>query len=150
MNTITTVRHFNWRCKHSWKISARNTAWCLLGCSLGDNLTILFFQWYAPHTVMWLIMLTAMLIGLLSSVGLETLILRQQVRFNQAVKIALGMSFVSMLMMEIAANVISIIFAGGDRLMLTPWSLLPSWLAGFLAAWPYNYYKLKKHGKSCH
>ena len=22
--------------------------------------------------------------------------------------------------------------------------------AGFLAAWPYNYWRLKKHGKCCH
>ena len=27
---------------------------------------------------------------------------------------------------------------------------LPNALAGFLAAWPYNYWRLKKHGKCCH
>jgi len=35
---------FNWKCKHTWKRSAKNTAWCLLGCSIGDFGTILFFQ----------------------------------------------------------------------------------------------------------
>ena len=29
---------FNWKCKHTWRRSAKNTAWCLLGCSIGDLL----------------------------------------------------------------------------------------------------------------
>ena len=36
--------NFNWKCKHTWKKSAKNTSWCLLGCSIGDFGTILFFQ----------------------------------------------------------------------------------------------------------
>ena len=35
---------FNWSCKHTWSRSAKNTFWCLLGCSIGDFGTILFFQ----------------------------------------------------------------------------------------------------------
>ena len=35
---------FDWSCSHTWKQSAKNTAWCLLGCSIGDFGTILFFQ----------------------------------------------------------------------------------------------------------
>ena len=34
----------NWKCKHTWRRSAKNTAWCLLGCAIGDFGTILFFQ----------------------------------------------------------------------------------------------------------
>ena len=31
-----------------------------------------------------------------------------------------------------------------------PLQVLPAmWLAGFLAPWPYNYWRLAKHGKSC-
>ena len=37
-------KKFNWTCKHTWQRSAKNTAWCLLGCSIGDFGTILFFQ----------------------------------------------------------------------------------------------------------
>ena len=36
--------NFNWSCKHTWKRSAKNTAWCLLGCAIGDFGTILYFQ----------------------------------------------------------------------------------------------------------
>ena len=28
---------FSWSCKHTWSRSAKNTFWCLLGCSIGDN-----------------------------------------------------------------------------------------------------------------
>ena len=36
--------NFHWSCKHTWKRSAKNTGWCLLGCAIGDLGTILFFQ----------------------------------------------------------------------------------------------------------
>ena len=34
----------DWSCKHTWKRSAKNTIWCVIGCSIGDFGTILFFQ----------------------------------------------------------------------------------------------------------
>ncbi len=145
-----TVMAFHWRCKQSWKKSAKNTAVCLIGCSIGDNLTILFFQWMGLHMAMWLIMGLAMLMGLITSIVLETIILSKQMPMKSAIQIAFGMSFISMLMMEAFADVTSIFLAGGNRLMLTWWSILPSWFMGYLSAWIYNYYKIKKYGKSCH
>ena len=38
------LKDFNWSSKDTWKRSAKNTAWCVLGCSIGDFGTILFFQ----------------------------------------------------------------------------------------------------------
>lgn len=146
----TTENQFNWHSKHSWVISGKNTAWCLLGCSIGDYTSILLFQFYAPHANMGLVMLSSVLSALVTSVGLETIILSKQMPFKKAIQVAFGMSFISMIVMEISANLTSILLAGGNRLMLTWWSLIPSMLAGFLAAWPYNYYKIKKYGTSCH
>ena len=37
-------QNFNWICGKTWLQSAKNTSWCLLGCSIGDFGTILFFQ----------------------------------------------------------------------------------------------------------
>ena len=42
MNSSTST--FHWSCKHTWKRSAKNTAWCVLGCAIGDFGTILYFQ----------------------------------------------------------------------------------------------------------
>lgn len=147
---LSVLTTFNWYCKHSWVKSAKNTAVCLLGCSAGDNLTILCFQLFPMHLKMGIVMIVAMLMGLLSSITLETILLSKQMNLKSAIQVAFGMSFISMLMMEASANVTSILLVGGNRLMLTWWSILPSWIIGYLSAWVYNYYKLKKYGKSCH
>ena len=79
MNTSTAT--FNWSCKHTWKRSAKNTAWCVLGCAIGDFGTILFFQLTEiPFPVLG-IMILAIINGLITSIILETIILMTQ-NFN--------------------------------------------------------------------
>jgi len=147
MNTATTS--LNWSCKHTWRRSAKNTGWCVLGCSIGDFGTILFFQLtQIPFPVMG-IMTLAIINGLLTSIALETFILmRQQFTFINALKTACGMSFISMLAMEIAMNVTDYILTGGA--MLTWWVVPIMLTVGFLTPWPYNYYRLKKFNQACH
>ena len=147
MNTVTAS--LNWSCKHTWRRSAKNTGWCVLGCSIGDFGTILFFQLtQIPFSVMG-IMTLAIINGLLTSIALETFILmRQQFTFINALKTACGMSFVSMLAMEIAMNTTDYILTGGA--MLTWWVVPIMLTVGFLTPWPYNYYRLKKFNQACH
>ena len=96
-----TNENFNWSCKHTWNLSAKNTLWCLLGCSIGDFGTILFFQLTKiPFAVMG-IMILAIINGLITSIILETIILmKQKFKFSEALKTALGMSFISMISMK--------------------------------------------------
>ena len=144
-----TNENFNWSCKHTWNLSAKNTLWCLLGCSIGDFGTILFFQLTKiPFAVMG-IMILAIINGLITSIILETIILmKQKFKFLEALKTALGMSFISMISMEIAMNLVDYILVGDARLT---WWVIPFMLtAGFLTPWPYNYWKLKKFSESCH
>ena len=141
--------NFNWSCKHTWRRSAKNTAWCLLGCAIGDLGTILFFQLTKiPFPVLG-IMTLAIINGLITSIILETIILlRQNLNFSKAFKTALGMSFISMVSMEIAMNVTDVILTGGAILN---WWVVPIMLiAGFLTPWPYNYWRLKKYNIACH
>ena len=96
---------FDWSCSHTWKQSAKNTAWCLLGCSIGDFGTILFFQLTKIPFPVFAIMILAIINGLITSIILETIILiRQNLEFNKALKTALGMSFISMISMETTMN----------------------------------------------
>lgn len=149
MHQNTIHKRISWICARTLKTSAINTFWCLLGCSIGDYATILYFQIFKPDVSMWIIMLVAMSAGILTSIALETWILaRQQMELKLAFYSAMGMSLISMLMMESAANLVDFLLAG--RAMLIWWTILPSLLAGFLSAWPYNYYRLKKFGKACH
>jgi len=143
------VASFDWSCKHTWKRSAKNTAWCLLGCAIGDLGTILFFQLTKIPFPMLGIMTLAIINGLITSIILETIILlRQNLNFSKAFKTALGMSFISMISMEIAMNVTDVILTGGAILN---WWVVPIMLiVGFLTPWPYNYWRLKKYNIACH
>jgi len=140
---------FDWLCKNTWRRSAKNTLWCVLGCSIGDFGTILYFQLTKiPFPVLG-IMILAIINGLITSVILETIILiRQKISFNNAFKTALGMSFISMISMEISMNSVDYLLTGGA--ILTWWVLPIMLIAGFLTPWPYNYWRLKKFGISCH
>ena len=110
----TAATNFNWSCKHTWKRSAKNTGWCLLGCAIGDFGTILFFQLtLIPFPVLG-IMVLAIINGLITSIILETIILlKQNFNFSQALKTALGMSFISMVSMEVAMNLTDYLLTGG-------------------------------------
>ena len=74
---------FKWNCKHTWRKSAKNTMWCVIGCSIGDFGTILFFQLTQIPFPIAGIMILAIINGLLTSIMLETIILiRQKFSFN--------------------------------------------------------------------
>ena len=141
--------NFNWICKHTWKKSAKNTAWCLLGCSIGDFGTILFFQLTQISFPLIGIMVLALINGLITSICLETIVLmKQNFSFKDSIKTAFGMSFISMIAMETAMNLTDYLYTGGAILTL---EVIPFMLiAGFLTPWPYNYYKLKKYNIACH
>ena len=145
----TAATNFNWSCKHTWKRSAKNTAWCLLGCAIGDFGTILFFQLTKIPFPVLAIMILAIINGLITSIILETIILiRQNLEFNKALKTALGMSFISMISMEVSMNLTDYLITGGAVLNLTVIPIML--LAGFITPLPYNYWRLKKYNKSCH
>ena len=146
---MDTISNFHWNCKHTWRKSAKNTAWCLLGCAIGDLGTILFFQLtQIPFPVLG-VMILAIINGLLTSIILETIILiKQNFNFSQALKTALGMSFISMVSMEATMNLTDYLLTGGAILT---WWVVPIMLAvGFVTPWPYNYWRLKKFNISCH
>ena len=140
---------FNWICENTWRKSAKNTMWCVAGCSIGDFGTILFFQiTQIPFPVAG-IMILAIFNGLLTSIMLETFILiRQNFNFTNALKTACGMSFISMISMEISMNLTDYYLTGGAQ--LTYWVVPIMLIVGFLTPWPFNYWKLKKYGLACH
>ena len=141
--------NIDWNCKHTWKTSAKNTAWCVLGCAIGDFGTILFFQLsQIPFPVLG-IMVLAIINGLITSIILETIILMlQNFSLSNALKTAAGMSLISMISMEVAMNLTDYILTGGA--MLTWWVVPIMLIVGFLTPWPYNYWRLKKYGLACH
>ena len=141
--------NFSWSCKRTWKRSAKNTIWCVIGCSIGDFGTILFFQLTQIPFPLIGIMILAIINGLITSIVLETFILiRQNFSFIGAIKTASGMSLISMLSMELMMNLTDYLFTGGA--ILTWWVIPIMLIVGFLTPWPYNYWRLKKFGLNCH
>jgi cation transport ATPase len=144
-----------WKSAKNWKRASFNTFNCLIGCTIGDFGMIIFLQAYFLGTSMAMQMILAIIAGLLTSIMLETIILRKKERFEwiTALKTAFSMSFISMIGMELAMNFTDFMFTGGKANFesLTYWiAFIPAVVMGFLFPLPYNYYKLQKHGKSCH
>ncbi len=138
-----------WRCKPTWRASAKNTFWCLLGCSIGDFGTIAYFQIMNIPWPTLSIMILAIINGVLTSIALETVILwRKGMSLAAALHTATGMSIVSMVGMEATMNLVDWSLTGGA--VLTWWVIPIMLAAGFVAPWPYNYWRLKKWGKACH
>ncbi|KAF7558833.1 hypothetical protein G7046_g5332 [Stylonectria norvegica] len=94
--------------------------------------------------------------GLSTSMLLETVLLRlgrDGLSWPAAAKTAAGMSFISMLTMEMAQNAVDYHLTGGAVAFDSPafWlAAVVSMSAGFLTPLPYNYLRLRKYGKACH
>ena len=147
---IVEIAGFSWSDKAVWKKSAYNTMWCLIGCSIGDLGTIAAFQFIFTDSG-WStmnIMMLAMFNGIMTSIILETIILSKQMALGEAFRVAIGMSLISMIGMEASMNIVDYLLTGGA--MLTWWVIPIMLFAGFITPWPYNYWRLKKHGKACH
>ena len=141
------MNNIEWNCIKTWRESAYNTLWCLIGCSIGDFGTIFYFQSIDHSLSIYVVMLIAIFNGLVTSILLETFILLKSMTFNNALKTALGMSFISMIAMEISMNLTDLILVGG---VITWWVIPVMLAAGFVTPWPYNYWRLKKYGMACH
>jgi len=138
----------DWKCKSTWKKAKINTLLCLLGCSIGDFGTIFYFQNIEHYWSNFEIMGLAIFNGLLTSIILETIILIRQMNLKKAISTALGMSFISMVGMELAMNLADLFLTGGA--ILTWWVIPIMLIIGFYTPLPYNYWRLKKYNMSCH
>jgi len=148
---------YNWTDKGIWKQSFHNTKWCLAGCAIGEFGTLAYYSYSGItagltlySTIWYLYAILPLINGLATSVMLETFILmRGQMPLGLAFKTAMGMSFISMLMMEISMEVTDLLFTGGE-LGMNFYAIPLMLVVGFLTPWPYNYWRLKKYGMACH
>ena len=158
----------NWRCRHTWKRAGVNTSWCLLGCSIGEFGTLALFDVFELSDAAYLAAaspsMTAALWsapvvnGLVTSVALETGLLMRSGRnstgdtetltVRQAFDTAMRMSFASMCCMEVSMEATDVCLTG--TLGLNLWAIPPMLFISWLAPLPYNYYRLKVLGLSCH
>ena len=141
------ISSIDWKCKNTWTKSSYNTLWCLIGCSIGDFGTIIYFQNIDHSFSIYLVMFAAIINGIITSIILETIILLKQMNFSNAINTAFKMSIISMVVMEVCMNTVDLVFAGG---VINLWIIPLMLISGFLSPLPYNYYRLKKYNESCH
>ncbi len=144
-----------WSDRKKWKRASFNTLNCLIGCSIGDFGMVFYLQAFYPETPLMLQMTLAIIAGLCTSILLETILLKAREKFSWglALKTAFGMSFLSMVAMEIAMTSTDFMITGGEAAFNDIWywlALIPALIVGFLTPLPYNYYKLKKFDQACH
>lgn len=161
-----------WQCRHTWARARINTFRCLVGCSMGDLTTMSYLVTHHPEMDMaavmglssepldlprsLLLIANQVAAGITTSIALETLLLRigqDRLPLRAALHTACGMSLVSMLAMEMTENCVSLGFSFGEGYSTTTgfWTVtLVSMLAGYIVPLPYNYFRLKHWGKSCH
>lgn len=132
----------DWHCSHTWHWVSKNTAWCLLGCAIGDFGTIALFQFTGIPRPTLAIMILAITNGFLTSIALKTVILVRQMDLRTVSRTAIGMSFLSMIAMETMLNEVDWALTGGA---------IPIMLAaGFFTPLSCNYWRLKALGVACH
>lgn len=145
-----------WSDRRLWLRASSNTGHCLLGCAIGDIAAMTLIPLWYPAIGMAPLMVLAVASGIATSLALESMILRwrERLSWSNAMRTAWGMSLISMAAMELVMNAVDLLVMGGQRLH---WHDSGYWLAwgpalaaGFLAVLPYNYAKIKRHGRSCH
>ncbi len=136
MTALTAHIAIDRHCSHNWRRASKNTAWCRLGCAIGDFGAIAVFRFTGISWPTLNIMVLAIVGGLLTSIALESFIPSRQTEIGTAI----GMSFISM---EAMMNAVG-------------WAVLAWWVApimlaaGFVTPLPGNYWRLKALGKACH
>jgi hypothetical protein len=150
----TIVKNF-WKDQPIWKKAGYNTLNCLIGCTIGDFAMMIYLQTHYPWLNMGIVMVLSIISGLITSVLMETMLLKFREKFPllTAFKTAFLMSFISMIVMELAENITDLVLTGGQFHLDEPYYwfvLFLAMIAGFLVPLPYNYYKLKKYNRSCH
>jgi len=140
-----------WTSAPVWRRAAANTTRCLIGCSIGDLGTLWLIQTHAPALPVAATVAAACTAGIGTSLALETVVLRATEGFEWrlAARTAWNMSLTSMVAMELAENAVELSISGGAGCFSLA-AMPPALVAGFLAPLPYNYYMIRKHGRSCH
>ncbi|KAF9939062.1 hypothetical protein BGZ67_010030 [Mortierella alpina] len=147
-----------WSDPTTWKTASTNTFRCLIGCTAGDMSMLFYLQSFHPTLSPGIAMAMAMASGITTSIALETVLLRfskaSRMPWRAAFKTATGMSLISMLTMEAVENAVDIHLMGWGNVNIQDplfWKAIGiSALAGWSAPLPFNYWNLKRHGKSCH
>jgi hypothetical protein len=136
------------------RTSAHATLHCLTGCVIGEVAGLMIGVGLGLG--IWPTIVLATLLSYVSGItlGLLPVMRSQQVGLLQALRIIWIGEVISIGVMEIVMNFVDYQMGGMGAPSIVHWSfwrgLAFAIPAGFLAAWPVNYWLLKRELKACH
>ena len=152
------AHHFQGQHGHSsvgpLRTSAQATVHCLTGCVIGEvaGLMIGVSLGLEPWQTIVLATVLAYLSGM--TLGLLPVMRSQGVGFLEALRIIWIGEVISIGVMEIVMNFVDYQMGGMGAPSIASWmfwrGLVFAIPAGFIAAWPVNYWLLKRELKACH
>lgn len=137
--------------RDSLKLAFKATLHCVIGCGIGDAAGLIIgtiFGWSVMLT-----MISGIILGFLGGYGLTMLpLLKQGFDFKSATKITVVSETASIIVMEIGENLTAFLIPGVLAATIFTsffWiGLIISVIAGFLAAYPLNYFMILKGSRS--
>lgn len=137
----------------TWRGAASATLHCLTGCAIGEFAGLAIGVHFGLSTLATIVLATTL--AFLSGYALTLIpFLRQGVPLGQALKSIWLVEFVSISVMEIAMNTADYHAGGMHAASLADpvfWlGYATALVAGFVAAWPVNYWLIGRGLKSCH
>ena len=139
---------------NSWLLAAKSTLHCLSGCIIGEMAGLMIGV--SLGLGVWPTIILATSLAYISgfTLGLVPLMREQKKSFIEALKVIWLGEVVSIGVMEIAMNSADYAMGGmqaGSVFSGVFWSaMLVAVIAGFVAAWPVNYWLLSRNMKKCH
>ena len=137
-----------------WRLAAQSTQHCLTGCIIGEVIGLAIGVEAGLSTTATIILATTLayisgftlgLLPVMKSRGLSLLAAFKLIWLGEAISIGV---------MEVVMNAVDYQMGGMAAMTVLSWQFVRGLLfavpAGFLAAWPVNYWLLSRELKACH
>jgi hypothetical protein len=138
----------------NWLLAARSTLHCLTGCIIGEVAGLAIGVSLGLPAWQTIVLATLLAYASGMTLGVVPVMRDRGLRFLAALKIIWVGEVISIGVMEFAMNFTDYHMGGMSAGTIFSWTFLRALLvavpAGFLAAWPVNYWLLKRDLKACH
>ena len=137
-----------------WRLAAHSTLHCLTGCVIGELAGLAIGVELGLPAWATVALATALAYASGITLGLLPVMRSRRIGLLAALKIIWVGEVVSIGVMEIAMNAVDYSMGGMGAPSILHWSFWQGFLfavpAGFLAAWPVNFWLLRRNLKNCH
>lgn len=138
----------------TWRTAAHATVHCLTGCVIGEVAGLAMGVGLGLGALPTVVLATALSYISGMTLGLLPVMREQRVSFLEALRIIWVGEVISIGVMELVMNLVDYQLGGMAAPSIASWmfwrGIAAAIPAGFLAAWPVNYWLLRRELKACH